>query len=101
MEPINHSAGSNRLGTARDQIGANSSREPMPIGSAMRRGGTPNDARGAGRHAFALVMPYVNTGAMQDFLDRLAVTLHPDEHVAMMLDQAGWRSDAAPKTSPK
>ena len=35
-------------------------------------------------------MPYVNTEAMQEFLDRFAKTIRDDEHVAMVLDQAGW-----------
>ena len=35
-------------------------------------------------------MPYVDTKAMQEFLDRFATTLGDDEHVAMVLDQAGW-----------
>ena len=41
-------------------------------------------------NAFALIMPYVNTEAMQEFLDRFAKTIRDDEHVAMVLDQAGW-----------
>lgn len=41
-------------------------------------------------NAFALVMPYVDTQAMQEFLDRFAATIAEDEHVAMVLDQAGW-----------
>ena len=40
--------------------------------------------------AFALVLPYVNTEAMQIFLDRFAATIGKDEHVALILDQAGW-----------
>ena len=39
---------------------------------------------------FALVMPQANTEAMQEFLDRFAATIAADEHVAMVLDQAGW-----------
>lgn len=46
-------------------------------------------------NAFALVMPYVNTGAMQEFLDRFAATIGDDEHVAMVLDQAGWHGSRA------
>jgi hypothetical protein len=42
--------------------------------------------------AFALVMPEVSTATMQIFLDRFAQTLAPDEHAAMILDQAGWHS---------
>ena len=41
-------------------------------------------------NAFALILPYVNTEAMQVFLDRFAQTISAEEHVAMVLDQAGW-----------
>ncbi len=41
-------------------------------------------------HAFALVLPLADTEAMQQFLDRFAETIAEDEHVVMMLDQAGW-----------
>jgi DDE superfamily endonuclease len=41
-------------------------------------------------NAFALVLPYVNTLAMQEFLDRFATTIADDEHAVMVLDQAGW-----------
>jgi hypothetical protein len=40
-------------------------------------------------------MPYVNTEAMQVFLDRFAATIGDDEHVAMVLDQAGWHGSGA------
>lgn len=46
-------------------------------------------------NAFALVMPEVNTDAMQQFLDRFAATIGEDEHVAMVLDQAGWHGAKA------
>ena len=46
-------------------------------------------------NAFALVMPEVNTDAMQQFLDRFATTIGEDEHVAMVLDQAGWHGAKA------
>ena len=46
-------------------------------------------------NAFALVMPYVDTAAMQDFLDRFSETIAEDEHVAMILDQAGWHGSNA------
>ena len=46
-------------------------------------------------NAFALVMPYVNTEAMQEFLDRFAETIGEDEHVALVLDQAGWHGSGA------
>lgn len=41
-------------------------------------------------NAFALMMPYANTEVMQNFLDRFSETIAEDEHVAMLLDQAGW-----------
>jgi transposase len=37
----------------------------------------------------------VNTEAMQLFLDRFAATIGDDEHVAMVLDQAGWHGSKA------
>jgi len=40
-------------------------------------------------------MPYANTEAMQQFLDRFAATIADDEHVVMMLDQAGWHDSRA------
>jgi transposase len=40
--------------------------------------------------AFALILPYVNTEAMQLFLDRFAATIPESDHVALILDQAGW-----------
>ena len=46
-------------------------------------------------NAFALVLPYVDTGCMQVFLNRFADTIGPDEHVAMVLDQAGWHTTHA------
>lgn len=45
-------------------------------------------------NAFALVLPYADTEAMQQFLDRFAATIAADEHVVMMLDQAGWHGSA-------
>ena len=41
-------------------------------------------------NAFALIMPEVSTEAMQVYLDSFAKTIAPDEHVLMVLDQAGW-----------
>jgi len=41
-------------------------------------------------NAFALIMPEVSTDAMQIYLDKFAETIGNDEHVAMVLDQAGW-----------
>ena len=40
--------------------------------------------------AFALVLPELNTAAMQLFLDRFAATVPPGEHAVMVMDQAGW-----------
>ena len=41
-------------------------------------------------NAFALVMPYADTAAMQVFLDGFAKIIAEDEHAVMVLDQAGW-----------
>ena len=41
-------------------------------------------------NAFALVMPYADTAAMQVFLDRFSETIAEDEHAVMILDRAGW-----------
>ena len=46
-------------------------------------------------NAFALVMPEANTDAMQQFLDRFATVIGEDEHVAMVLDRAGWHGAKA------
>jgi transposase len=45
-------------------------------------------------NAFALVLPWANTDAMQLFLDRFAETIGEDEHVVMFLDRAGWHGSA-------
>src|SRR5262249_1104441 len=41
-------------------------------------------------NGFALVLPYVNTEAMQQFLAHFAATIGKSEHAVMILDQAGW-----------
>lgn len=41
-------------------------------------------------NAFALILPWADTAAMQEFLDRFSATIAQDEHVAMLLDRAGW-----------
>jgi hypothetical protein len=46
-------------------------------------------------NAFALVMPYADTPAMQTFLDQFSETIAQDEHAVMILDQAGWHGSAA------
>jgi transposase len=48
-------------------------------------------------NAFALVMPEASTATMQIFLDEFVKTIAPDEHVAMVLDQAGWHGAQALK----
>lgn len=40
--------------------------------------------------AFALVLPELNTAAMQLFLDGFAATVPPGEYAALVMDQAGW-----------
>jgi transposase len=35
-------------------------------------------------------LPEVSANAMQVYLDKLAETIGPDEHVLLVLDQAGW-----------
>ena len=46
-------------------------------------------------NAFALVMPYADTPAMQIFLDQFSETIASGEHAVMILDQAGWHGSAA------
>ena len=46
-------------------------------------------------NSFALVLPHVNTEAMQLFLDRFSRMIGEDEHVAMVLDRAGWHAAKA------
>ena len=40
--------------------------------------------------AFALILPEVSANAMQVYLDKFAETIAVDEHVLLVLDQAGW-----------
>jgi putative transposase len=44
---------------------------------------------------FALVLPVVNTEAMNLFLDGFSQQLDFDEHAVMVLDQAGWHGAKA------
>lgn len=39
----------------------------------------------------SLILPKVNTHCMQIFLDEVALR-HPDDHIVMVLDGAGWHS---------
>jgi transposase len=48
-------------------------------------------------NAFALILPEVHTGAMQEFLDRFAKTIPETDHVALFLDRAGWHGATALK----
>jgi transposase len=42
----------------------------------------------------SLILPHVNTECMQFFLNEVSVH-HPQEHIVMVIDGAGWhRSDA-------
>ncbi len=38
----------------------------------------------------ALLAPNVNTGTFNVFLNMLAAEVKPDEHVVLIMDQAGW-----------
>lgn len=44
---------------------------------------------------FCLVLPEVSTAAMAEFLRRFAETRPPDEHVALVVDGAGWHTSLA------
>ena len=52
-------------------------------------------------NAFALIMPHANTETMQEFLDRFAATIADDEHVVMVLDQAGWHGSGTLRVPSK
>jgi transposase len=41
-------------------------------------------------NAFVLILPEANSTGMQAFLDAFAATIRDDEHVALVLDGAGW-----------
>jgi transposase len=45
--------------------------------------------------AFALILPDANRVGMQAFLEAFAKTIADDEHVALVLDGAGWHSSKA------
>ena len=44
---------------------------------------------------FALVLPWVSTAAMTQFLAEFAAQLPPDTHAVLVLDQAGWHGARA------
>ena len=45
----------------------------------------------------SLILPHVNTGCMQIFLDEVAAR-HPTRRIIMILDGAGWHRSGALKT---
>jgi transposase len=47
----------------------------------------------------SLILPHVNTGCMQVFLDEIAAR-HPNERVIMVLDGAGWHHSQKLKLPP-
>ena len=44
------------------------------------------------QNAFALILPDANVAGMQAFLEAFAATIRDDEHVALVLDGAGWHA---------
>jgi transposase len=46
-----------------------------------------------------LILPHVNTECMQLFLDEVG-SRHPDEHIVMVLDGAGWHAGGALRPPP-
>jgi putative transposase len=46
-------------------------------------------------NAFALILPEVSANAMQVYLDKFAESIGPNEHVLLVLDQAGWHGAKA------
>ena len=46
-------------------------------------------------NAFVLILPDANSTGMQAFLDAFAATIRDDEHVALVLDGAGWHGSKA------
>lgn len=57
-------------------------------------------ARAGTDEAFALVLPFVSTAAMQRWLDDFAATLAPNVHAALVLDRAGWHGAASLNVPP-
>jgi transposase len=51
-------------------------------------------------NAFALILPEVSANAMQVYLDKFAETVAPDEHVLLVLDQAGWHEAKTLRAPP-
>ena len=43
-----------------------------------------------------MILPQVNTGCMQLFLNEVSLR-HPDEHIVIVIDGAGWHRSAALK----
>ena len=40
----------------------------------------------------ALILPYVNTDSMNQFLGELSLGIEPERHVALIVDNAGWHT---------
>lgn len=40
----------------------------------------------------ALILPYANTDAMNQFLNELSSTIEPKRHIALIIDNAGWHT---------
>ena len=51
-------------------------------------------------NAFALILPDANSVGMQAFLDAFAKTIADDEHVALVLDGAGWHNGKSLRLPP-
>ena len=51
-------------------------------------------------NAFALILPDANAAGMQAFLDAFAETIADDEHVALVLDGAGWHNGKSLRLPP-
>jgi len=51
-------------------------------------------------NAFALILPDANAAGMQAFLDAFAETIADDEHVALVLDGAGWHNGKSLRVPP-
>jgi transposase len=51
-------------------------------------------------NAFALILPDANAAGMQVFIDAFAATIRDDEHVALILDGAGWHGSKSLRVPP-
>ena len=53
---------------------------------------SPVNANGTNPRTAAVIMPRVNTKAMQVHLDEIAGAVSPGAHAVVLLDQAGWHT---------